>query len=70
MDPTSLAMAEALAAAGYRPTVYHRVLVLHPEEEQARLVDAFEPAVQDAGLCVGGNGRWVARAIRQGGGCL
>lgn len=58
-------MAEALAAAGYRPSTYRHALVLHPGEEQARLVDSFEPALQDEGLCVASSGRWVGLGLVQ-----
>ncbi|PRW34070.1 ankyrin repeat [Chlorella sorokiniana] len=61
LDPSSLAMAEALSAAGYRPATYCHALVLHLDSghEQAQLVEAFEPAVHDAGLCVAGSGRYL-----------
>ena len=50
-------MAEALAAAGYRPAIYQHVWVLHEGEEQARLAPCFGPAQQDEGLGVQGSGR-------------
>ena len=53
----SLEMAEALAAAGYRPAVYRGAAVLREGEQQAQVADSFDPVAEDAGLQVHGSGR-------------
>lgn len=57
LHPDSLEMAEMLVRAGYRPAVYRGMLVRRAGEQQARLVQAFDPAAEDAGLRVAGSGR-------------
>ena len=55
----SLAVAEQLAEAGYRPAVYADVLVRAAGEEEARLLPRFDPLLGDAGLGAAGSGRWA-----------
>ncbi|PSC70148.1 histone H5 isoform X1 [Micractinium conductrix] len=58
----SLAVAEQLAEAGYRPAVYADVLVRAAGEEEARLLPRFDPLLGDAGLGAAGSGRFVCLA--------
>ncbi|KAL4436736.1 hypothetical protein ABPG75_003875 [Micractinium tetrahymenae] len=63
LHPDSLEMAEVLLQAGYRPPVYHGVLVRQRGEQQARLVHTFDPAAEDPSLQVAGSGRFLWLAI-------
>ncbi|EFN55756.1 hypothetical protein CHLNCDRAFT_134110 [Chlorella variabilis] len=61
LHPRSLAIAEALAAAGLRPAVYRGVVVHVEGEEGPRRVPSFDPARHDPSLQahVRGGGRYL-----------